>query len=193
MKHDEKKVDRRVLYTKMFLRESLLELMKKKPIGKITPTELCRRADINRNTFYSHYDSPEALLRSIEDELYEQIRQSIERSLKKENISTLLTEFCQAIHDNGDLFTILFSDYGDKDFLRRIIELAHDRSIAEWKAAGMKNMDEDERVEMLYTFFVNGSVAVIRRWVQSGMKKSPREIALFIEKVTYFGLQAFLE
>lgn len=177
----------------MFLRESLLDLMKEKPIGKITPTELCRLADINRNTFYSHYDSPEALLRSIEDELYEQIRKSIERSLKKENISTLLTEFCQIIYDNGDLFTILFSDYGDKDFLRRIIELAHDRSIAEWKAAGMKEMDEDERVEMLYTFFVSGSVSVIQKWVQCGMKKSPSEIALFIEKVTYFGLQAFFE
>jgi predicted transcriptional regulator len=44
-------MDRRVLYTKMFLREALFELMREKPIGKITPTELCRKANINRNIF----------------------------------------------------------------------------------------------------------------------------------------------
>ena len=46
----EKKIDRRVRYTKMVLRESLLELMKTKPVVKITTTELCKHADINRNT-----------------------------------------------------------------------------------------------------------------------------------------------
>ena len=38
------KTDRRILYTKIFLKEALLELMKEKPVDKITPTELCRKA-----------------------------------------------------------------------------------------------------------------------------------------------------
>ena len=143
----EERVDRRVLYTRMFLRESLLELMKEKPIGKITPTELCRHADINRNTFYTHYDSPLSLLHSIENELFEQIRLSVEQSWETSSIPVFLTEICQAIHDNGDLCKTLFSDYGDKDFLRRIVDMAHDKSIAEWKAAGMKG--DDEQLELL--------------------------------------------
>lgn len=191
MRHSKEKVDRRVLYTKMFLRESLLELMKEKPIARITPTELCRHAKMNRNTFYTHYDSPETLLKSIEDELYDQVRHSIERSLKNGSISTLLKEICQAIYDNRDLCTVLFSEYGDKDFLRHIIGLAHDRSIAEWQAAGMR--DEGGQIEMLYCFSVNGSVAVIQKWIQEGMEKSPREIARFIEKASYSGLQGFLK
>jgi len=185
------KDDRRVMYTKMFLRESLLELMKNKPIGKITPTELCRHADINRNTFYSHYDSPEDLLRSIEDELYEQIRQYMERSLKSGSIPALLTEICEAIYKNGDLCKTLFSDYGDKEFLRKIMDLAHDRTIAEWKAAGIA-MD-DEQMELLYTFSTNGSVAVIQKWILGGMRYTPEDIALFIEKASYSGLRAFIK
>ena len=47
--------DRRVRYTKTVLKQSLLELMKDRPIGKITVTEICRLADVNRNTFYAHY------------------------------------------------------------------------------------------------------------------------------------------
>jgi len=174
----------------MFLKESLLVLMKEKPIAKITPTELCRHAKMNRNTFYAHYDSPEALLKSIEDEMYEQVRHSIERSLISGSISALLTEICQAIYDHRDLCAVLFSEYGDKDFLRRIIDLAHDRTIAEWRGAGMRT--DSEQAEMLYCYSVNGSVSVIQKWILHSMKKSPQEVAQFIEKTSYYGLHGFI-
>ena len=61
----------------MFLRESLLKLLETKPIEKITPTELCRHAGINHNTFYSHYRSPEELLHSMEEDLLRIIEASI--------------------------------------------------------------------------------------------------------------------
>ncbi len=189
MKQNKEKVDRRVLYTKMFLRESLLTLMQEKPISKITPTELCRHADINRNTFYSHYESPEALLLSIENELYEQVRHSVEHLLKNGNTIALLTEICQVIVDNGDLCKILFSDFGDKDFLSHIINIAYDKTVSEWREAGMKY--DKELLEMLYAFSANGSISIIQKWIQDGMKKSPQEIALFIDKATNSGIQAF--
>ncbi|AEC02423.1 TetR/AcrR family transcriptional regulator [Parasphaerochaeta coccoides] len=190
MKHSGEKIDRRVLYTKMILKESLVELMKEKPIGKITPTELCRHANMNRNTFYSHYDSPEDLLRSIEDELYEQIKHSIVNSLSKGDIFLLLSEICQAIHNNGDLCSVLLSEYGDKDFFRHLIDLAHDRTIEEWRAAGI--LLEKEKVEFLYCFSISGSVATIQKWIQDGMKQRPEDIARFIEKATQHGVRGFV-
>jgi AcrR family transcriptional regulator len=190
MDHNKEKVDRRVLYTKMFLKESLLSLMKDKPIAKITPSELCRHAGINRNTFYAHFDSPEALLASIEKELYDELKQIIEPSLKNETISTLLTEIFQVIYENRELCSIIFSKNGTKDSLRHIIDFAYDKTVVEWRAAGMRK--DEEQAEMLYQFVVNGNVAIIQRWIQEGMVKSPQEVALFIEKATHFGLQAFL-
>ncbi len=185
------KTDRRVLYTKMFLRESLLELMKEKPISKITPTELCRRADINRNTFYAHYDSPEALLASIEDDLYEQIRKSLTHPLRSGNILLTLTEICEAIRKNGDLCKVIFSEHGDKAFLRRIINIARDLCIADWKAAGMD--EADGQMEMLYIFTASGSVSIIEEWAREDMKKSPEQIARFIAMASAYGRQAFLK
>ena len=184
-----KKIDRRVLYTKMFLRESLLTLMKEKPIAKITPTELCRHAGLNRNTFYTHFNSPEALLESIEDEFYKQVQHSIEQSLENGHITSSLAGICQAIFDNRDLCAVLFTEYGNKDFLRRIIDLAHDRTVEEWISSGIK--ESNEHIEMLYCFTVNGSVAVIQKWIQEGMKSTPYEIAQFIEKASSFGLKSF--
>jgi AcrR family transcriptional regulator len=49
------KADQRVRYTKMVIKNSLLELMKEHPISKVTVTDICKQANINRNTFYSHY------------------------------------------------------------------------------------------------------------------------------------------
>jgi len=187
----DKKIDRRVLYTKMFLRESLLTLMKEKSIAKITPTELCRHAGLNRNTFYTHYNSPEALLESIEDEFYEQVRLSLDKSLSEGHITSSLAGICQAIFDNRDLCAVLFAEYGNKDFLRRIIGLAHDRTVAEWKSLGVK--EDDEQLEMLYCFTANGSVSVIQKWIQEGMNSAPSEIAQFIEKASTFGLRGFID
>ncbi len=178
--------DRRVRYTKLFLREALLELMKEKPIGKITPTELCRRADINRNTFYAHYASPEELLRSIEDEMYSQIQASLKRPLQKEGLNEILTDICQIIYENRDLSSVLFGEYGDKEFLRWIIELARENSMRSWKKDGIAG-----ETELLYTYSANGSIAVIQQWVMSGMKKKPEEIAAFLTRVSGLGIQGF--
>lgn len=41
--------------TKELLKKSLLELLTKKPLSKITIKELCERVDINRTTYYRYY------------------------------------------------------------------------------------------------------------------------------------------
>lgn len=65
--------DRRVKYTLLALRGSLLELMREKDVSRITVKELCERADVNRGTFYAHYASPADLLEQIEQELLEKV------------------------------------------------------------------------------------------------------------------------
>jgi hypothetical protein len=50
------------------LRNSLIELMKKKSILRITAKEIYDAADIGRTTFYAHYRDPYDLLDQIESE-----------------------------------------------------------------------------------------------------------------------------
>ena len=57
------KEDRRVKYTKMVLKESLIDLLSKKDISCITIKQICEEADINRATFYTHYSDQFDLLR----------------------------------------------------------------------------------------------------------------------------------
>ncbi|MFA6846158.1 MAG: TetR family transcriptional regulator, partial [Sphaerochaetaceae bacterium] len=70
-------MDRRARYTRMVLKQSLLSLMKERPITKISVKELCEKADVNRTTFYAHYTAINELLQQIESELMERIRNSL--------------------------------------------------------------------------------------------------------------------
>ena len=103
----------------------------------------------------------------------------------------MLVEICNSIKNNAVLCNILFSEHGDKDFLKKVMYLAHDKSLNEMSQRA-KTSDR-ELLESIYRFCVNGSVAVIEDWIKTGMKKDPQEIASFIDKISNYGLQAFLD
>lgn len=178
--------DRRVRYTKTVLRESLLELMKTQPINKITVTDICGKADINRGTFYAHYTDPYDLLKQIEEELLH----TIEGSLQAKTTQELLLEIFQAILQHGELCKILFSEYGDKEFLKRVMYIAYDKSVLEWTAAS-RHIPADQ-LQLVYAFIANGCIGTIQSWVQKGFQETPQEIACLIDIVSSHGLQAFL-
>jgi len=175
-----RKTDRRVMYTKMFLRESLLELMKEKPIGKIT-------ADINRNTFYAHYRNPQALLSEIEDRLLAEYKTTIGDALGLDDMSKLIGGMCEAIARNHDFCLSVFFQHGDKDFLARTIALVHDRVMEKWRAEGV----ESSSLERLYEFITCGSASIIQRWLEGGLRETPGEIAAFIATASDGCLSAF--
>ena len=185
---DQNKTDRRVLYTKMFLKESLLELMKEKAIDKITPTELCRKANINRNTFYTHYYTPRDVLAEIETDFSTQIIDSLRSKFTSANIDIpqMLKEICCIIHTQKEFCKVLLSENGDAAFFENVISLGKPMIMDGWRADGMK-LGENE-MEMIFAFIVNGSIALIRKWAATDMLEPPEKVAILIERIAYNGI-----
>lgn len=128
------KSDRRVRYTRMVLKQALLSLMLERPITRITVTEICERAEVNRATFYAHYADPYDLLARIENELFESIRRSIAGGLSSGSLRRILTDICSSIRENGALCRVIFSEYGDREFLERVLNIARVESMALWRS-----------------------------------------------------------
>ena len=84
-------MDKRVERTKGTIRRTLLSLMGERPVERITTTELCREAHINRNTFYAHYGSPEDVLREVEDELVASIGQELRKGYEEGGVTLAMT------------------------------------------------------------------------------------------------------
>ena len=66
-------MDRRIKYTKKVIKESFFQLLEEKDITKVTVSELCEKADINRATFYRYYIDIFDLLEKIKEEFVKEI------------------------------------------------------------------------------------------------------------------------
>ena len=51
----QRKTDRRTLYTRQLIKDVFLEELSKKSYSKLSVSEICKIAEINRGTFYLHY------------------------------------------------------------------------------------------------------------------------------------------
>ena len=72
--------------SKTMIKEAMLELMVEKPFDKITITDIVKKADINRGTFYAHYDNTSEVLKSISAS----VRDEIASAFKARNNSDAL-------------------------------------------------------------------------------------------------------
>ena len=186
------KTDRRIKYTKMVLKQSLINLLKVKSITKISVKEICEEADINRATFYSHYSDQYALLNSIEKELIDDINLYLSSCLFNDNESETLQVMCKLfeyIKDNSELCSCLLGENGNSDFQQDVMLIFQRQFTSEWTTKKtMKRMD----AEYIFSYTAIGSIGLIQIWLRDGMKKSAREMAEFLVKLTNQGLNAFI-
>jgi len=178
----EMKMNRKTRYTRMALRDSLMELMKEKPLAKITIKELCNNADINRTTFYAHYTNQYDLLNKIETETLEWAKeaisnvqgnwqQDISESIK--NIANIL----EYLMDNHTCIQVLLSEKGDLDFQKQLFILICEQCGITPSTSTNKVADT---YELSFIFVVNGSIGLIQHWLKTGMLQSPETMARII-------------
>ncbi|RAV01947.1 TetR/AcrR family transcriptional regulator [Paenibacillus sp. YN15] len=171
----EMKLDRKTRYTRMVLQDSLMELMKDKPINKITIKELCEHADLNRTTFYAHYTDQYDLLRKIGDEALAWAKEAvailIEKTDERETMK-VLESICHYFAQNSKHLQILMSEQGDMDFQKELLTLIYQQ-------CGISTLAENggDRAELYFRFVVMGSVGLIQHWLKTGLKQPPEEIA----------------
>jgi AcrR family transcriptional regulator len=175
--------NRKTKYTKMVLKESLLLLMEDKPINKITVTDICKKADLNRGTFYTHYLDAFDLLEQIQNELMEEITEAVDKLIKK-NVKSqvILKELFEIILKNRKLCKVVLSNNGDKDFLKDIVNLIREKIISDW-TSNYPNLNIRD-LEYLYIYTSMGTIGLIQQWTQTNFKETPLRLSLFLDNIT---------
>lgn len=98
-------LDKRVKKTKAALRQALFLLLDKKKITEISVTELCRKANVNRRTFYIHYDKIEDIFEEYQSEIYLTIVQGLD--VVAADVEYLLNTFDKILKQNFVGFRLL--------------------------------------------------------------------------------------
>ncbi|HBI04816.1 MAG TPA: TetR/AcrR family transcriptional regulator, partial [Paenibacillaceae bacterium] len=92
MSHKELVQDKRIKRTKKLLKDSLLVLLEIKSLKEITITDIVQKAEVNRGTFYKHYQYKEDLLEELIDDVLYDLTQSYQepyRNLETFDIKNL--------------------------------------------------------------------------------------------------------
>lgn len=112
------KNDLQISVTKRMMKESLLDLLKSKPLSKIKVNELCEKSGVNRATFYRHYETLQDALHEIETDFIKQmpLPNKPPRNIKEaqNHMETVRTY----IYDHSDMVKLLFLNQTDTDMIQ---------------------------------------------------------------------------
>lgn len=93
--------------TRNLIRKEFAEMLsEKKELGKISVSELCKRADISRGAFYSHYDDIYGVAEDYENEMIDTFFDNA-RLLESQDIMTFVDSFFEFIRQNNENYRLL--------------------------------------------------------------------------------------
>lgn len=185
MKETLKPEDRRTLRTKKLLRRALLEIIEEKGVEGITVRDLTDRAEINRGTFYLHYQDVPNLL----DKLQEEIFAGLAAIIREMDIAKLLSEstndkpagsllqIFEYLDRHSDYFRVMLSQKGDISIALRFKNEMTRRMYD--KLTTFQPQEELMLVsrEWLIAYVSSATLGVIQHWLSTGCKLTPYEIA----------------
>lgn len=174
---------RRVKMTRRLLQEALLQLMEEKPVERITITELCAAADVNRNTFYAHYSIPEDVLEELEDSLFD----DVERMFNEVLPADINLALCQYMYENRDVCRVLLASPSGH-ITKRLQMLGRSLSDKEW---GAVHPSFAGAADEFFTFASAGSAAVISQWLERGCRETPEQVSWFLNRIITDGAKGF--
>ena len=153
-----RKMDRRTRYTRQLIRDTLLELMGEKGFRHVTVTEVCKRAELNRGTFYLHYLDLNDVLDDILKELMAETTCALDHVLCPERQCTTYP-FCDKIRQS-DRYQVLFLDESVTEILlRKLSDACKETYVTYLMSHSLLTFQE---AEAIFTFQMNGCLAINR-------------------------------
>lgn len=165
--------NRRVRMTKKMIKDAMLELLEKQPLEKITVTDICENADVNRSTFYAYYEDSAKLMTEIENDVLAQIPVSPETITGDSDTRFLaaLEDFFDYVKENERLFRILILQRDNSSFNLRLVNAVMEKYEAPLRASNIAPS------RYAYIFCVSGVVGIMKEWIGNQFPVSSGEFA----------------
>lgn len=185
----ERERDRRVRKTRAQLRQALTELLAEKPVDEITVRELAQRADVNRGTFYSHYQNVYHMVEQVENDLFAELSAVLDAYSAdglRFDLTPILRDAFQFVQANSRLCLALMGKWGESDFFRRLDALIYRRCLREWQ--GLYPLGSLSAPDYRLEFVISGAVGVARAWAAQGFREPAEELARLASGLIRSGL-----
>ncbi|WP_099205364.1 TetR/AcrR family transcriptional regulator [Scatolibacter rhodanostii] len=182
----EQKENRRAKMTKLLLKTSLTELMRSKPINRITIRELCANADVNRSTFYLYYKDQYDLLSEIENELLRNAQTHLEKIDSDYGSIQYLEELLSYIKNNADIFKTLLCVQDNLLFQSAFVKV----SLENLRKQLLLNCSEPI-LSYVHEFLLSGCLSMIKRWINAEFELSCSDMSKLIFRLADQAISEF--
>ena len=167
-----KKEDRRVSMTRRMLKDALTDMLRDTDIYHVSIRELCRRADVNRSTFYKYYGSQFDLLADMEKDLLDFLSNAITRHAATP--VRIIESACEYMERHLEFVRLIINNNVDPLFPQKLFSQAAVREAAQAKYSARQ---DPAGVEYYSSFITYGAYRVICVWLNKEDREPPREIA----------------
>ena len=170
--------NQRIRLSKTLLKDALMALMETEDISRITISQLCGAAQINRTTFYKYYSSIYDLLADIEKDVFRELGATL--GPEGSDGDDRLVETIAYLDKNRDRMQVLFNTLSNDAFYDLLMDQAFINTFLDEQV--MKAYSPEER-DYLRLFFSQGIYAILRAWINKEGPESPAELAALIRSV----------
>ena len=164
----------RVVITKKMLKEGLLRILETKDIHAVKINELCLEAEVNRATFYRHYETPYDILAEIEEDM---IHEMFTFNFTSDtDVLCELKNACRYIYENKKIVKILFKCHTDKVMQKKMNDMYAHLLDVKTRDTRLSAIDDDT-AKIIAALIGGGCYCMMRQWITDDIGKSPDEIA----------------
>jgi AcrR family transcriptional regulator len=196
------KMDRRKLKTRRLLQKALLEVIEEKGAERVTVSDVTKKADVNRGTFYLHYTDSMDMLQKVKDEIWEGLRERIDKldpydylqfANKKEPYPTLV-KVVEYFGENADFFRVILGPKGDPSYSIRIKDYLIKQHLSNMLNTAKPEVSKSSLpFEFLIASIASANISILQHWIDTERRQSPREIALMITQLIGSGAFQLLD
>ncbi len=167
---------RRVRMTKMLLKNALIDIMKNKSIHMVSIKEICEEADVNRSTFYRHYNTQYDLY----DEIIEDIAKDI-GSIYKNDYTTVdfLTKVLEYMESRRETILVILSDNG---------KVSMGEAFVLFTGRFIDHNNTSELVTYVLEFMAAGLTSIVWSWLNKENRRPASDVARMLHNLMMHGV-----
>ena len=163
------------------IQKVFIELLQTKELHEISVSDICKRCELNRSTFYANFVDIYELADKVREDLEREVNSLYEAETTQGFNSNDYLKLFRHIKENQIFYQTYFTLGYEKPY--RII--SYDTTLA-------RTHFQNRFIEYHMEFFKAGITQIIKLWLKNNCKESPEEIFEII-KSEYQGRVAFFD
>lgn len=165
----------RTLLTKSIIKESLLEILKDKKIHEISIREICKKANINRATFYNYYASPKDAFIEIENGFVDAVVNELKVDAKNSDVMfEYMNKALIFLKENKEVTKVIINNVVSEDFPKRLLTFPNINNAI--------NLTSEVAIaphlkKYYSTYLITANFALVKLWINEGCVIDTKEIS----------------